>query len=216
MKLNKKQKRTATIASMAALLAVVLGMGGSTFAKYIDTYTADAQQATVAKWGFVITASSSNGAAFSKTYDSVVSATSEVVAPGTSGDVTFEVNGTAEVDAAIDFYFESYTPVYLQKAGTYYYPIVWTIGSVKTNDPATLLAEASKLTATYESETQVVSNTFTISWEWAFSSGDANDELDTILGYAAATGNATGTYEGYEYNVSLEFVVSATVTQVEA
>ena len=41
MKLNKKQKRTATIASMAALLAVVLGMGGQTFAKYITTNTAN-------------------------------------------------------------------------------------------------------------------------------------------------------------------------------
>ena len=47
MKLNKKQKRTATIASMAALLAVVLGMGGQTFAKYITTDNATAQ-ATVA------------------------------------------------------------------------------------------------------------------------------------------------------------------------
>ena len=54
MKLNKKQKRTATIASMAALLAVVLGMGGQTFAKYVTTNRAEAEQATVAKWGVVI------------------------------------------------------------------------------------------------------------------------------------------------------------------
>ena len=194
-------------------------MGGQTFAKYIDTYTAPAQQATVAKWGFVITASASNGAAFSKTYDSeanpsVKSSTKELVAPGTKGNVTFEVNGTAEVDANIEFYFESYTPVYLQKAGTYYYPIIWTIGTVKTEDPDTLLAEASKLTATYEAESNATA-TFTISWEWPYSSSAANDKLDTILGYAAATGSETGTYEGYEYNVVLEFAVSATVTQAD-
>ena len=53
MKLNKKQKRTATIASMAALLAVVLGMGGQTFAKYTETHVAKTGQATVAEFGFV-------------------------------------------------------------------------------------------------------------------------------------------------------------------
>ena len=60
MKLNKKQKRTATIASMAALLAVVLGMGGQTFAKYITTATVPAQNATVAKWGVITTVSGTN------------------------------------------------------------------------------------------------------------------------------------------------------------
>lgn len=214
MKLNKKQKRTATIASMAALLAVVLGMGGQTFAKYIETYTAPAQTATVAKWGFVIQASSSSPAAFSKSYNEVISSTKEVVAPGASGSVTFEVNGTAEVDAAIDFYFSAYTPVYTQKAGVYYYPIIWTIGAVETNDPATLLDDATKLTATYESSTKVTSQTFTISWEWPFSQG--KDTEDTVLGNAAATGNETGTLDGYDYNLALSFTVAATVTQVEA
>ena len=39
---------------MAALLAVVLGMGGQTFAKYITTTAAPTQSAVVAKWGVVI------------------------------------------------------------------------------------------------------------------------------------------------------------------
>ena len=56
MKLNKKQKRTATIASMAALLAVVLGMGGQTFAKYTTTTKTESNTAVVAKWGVVIKA----------------------------------------------------------------------------------------------------------------------------------------------------------------
>ena len=59
MKLNKKQKRTATIASMAALLAVVLGMGGQTFAKYITTTQTETHTAVVAKWGFVLQQKSS-------------------------------------------------------------------------------------------------------------------------------------------------------------
>ena len=73
MKLNKKQKRTATIASMAALLAVVLGMGGQTFAKYITTQeTADT--ATVAKWGLTaqIDASTMFGSAYANIWNGEV------------------------------------------------------------------------------------------------------------------------------------------------
>ena len=62
MKLNKKQKRTATIASMAALLAVVLGMGGQTFAKYVTTTDVESEYAVVAKWGFVLQQKSSGAA----------------------------------------------------------------------------------------------------------------------------------------------------------
>lgn len=106
MKLNKKQKRTATIASMAALLAVVLGMGGQTFAKYISTQDVATQTATVAKWGLTaqIDASKMFGLAYANgTANAVatpdasaskvsVKAAASVVAPGTKGEMTISID----------------------------------------------------------------------------------------------------------------------------
>ena len=133
MKLNKKQKRTATIASMAALLAVVLGMGGQTFAKYIETNEVKDQTAVVAKWGVVIQNSiegidgATGKTVFSKENDAgtVESSSQNVVAPGTEGGVTIKITGVPQVAAKISFAL-TIDDVSLTGPSTYY-PIVWTI-----------------------------------------------------------------------------------------
>ena len=43
-------------------------MGGQTFAKYIESHTINSDTAVVAKWGFVLKASSNNATAFEKSY----------------------------------------------------------------------------------------------------------------------------------------------------
>ena len=144
MKLNKKQKRTATIASMAALLAVVLGMGGQTFAKYITTERVETQSAIVAKWGVVakIDATGLFGKEYEKNIikdggaDIVASGSTNVIAPGSSGSVSMLLTGDPEVSTNVVVEATG-TDVVLQY-GIYengasiatkyeYYPIVWTL-----------------------------------------------------------------------------------------
>ena len=204
MKLNKKQKRTATIASMAALLAVVLGMGGQTFAKYISTKTVS-DTATVAKWGYVVNANASN-LGFSKFYKDVAlsendatatvasSGDANVVAPGTTGSVRVTVTGEAEVDAKILF-AASGTNISVKSTkgadSTYYYPIKWTLtkNSNPLNTPSndkdsladviTALNDASE--EVREANSPRVNDVYEISWAWAYEG--QNDTLDTYLGW---------------------------------
>ena len=245
MKLNKKQKRTATIASMAALLAVVLGMGGQTFAKYITTNTTVAQTATVAKWGLVLNQKTEGEKIFNTTYGDTVasaSATDNVVAPGTSGETTYLIDGTAEVDAKITFSFEGYDPVELAYGSVNYKPVKWfyTVDKVKTpiTDPTTWKLEKTG----YEANTEAKSYQITISWVWDFETvtTDSNDEdeikankelnnkHDTILGGITNIKNGAfdGTYKdsegqfgtaGTDYTVdnTMSFQLKAVIEQVD-
>lgn len=210
MKLNKKQKRTATIASMAALLAVVLGMGGQTFAKYITTNTVDATSAVVAKWGVVIRNSIENeivgvtqAPVFQKSYGTtgseVIKSTSEqnVVAPGASGSLTIEVTGQPEVSSALTFVLNDFKDISLSATGqTTYYPITWSfngseIARESTKTMATLIQE--KLDSVEASFVAGVSinKKFTLSWEWKWVDDATANRFDTLCGNAAETGSYT-------------------------
>ena len=215
MKLNKKQKRTATIASMAALLAVVLGMGGQTFAKYITTSTTGTVQATVAKWGYVINANATG--LFANQYTEAeadkggddgltVKANDAKVAPGTSGSMTITITGVSEVDAVVSFQTGStWADIKLTDNTTTYNPVLWTLeGEDSTLENATLAeVEAYFKTKTFHfdaenydgaSDDSKVNISYTLSWAWAFEKGNAshnshiNDYYDTLLGrYGTAT-----------------------------
>ena len=230
MKLNKKQKRTATIASMAALLAVVLGMGGQTFAKYVSTKHMDTGVATVAKWGLAATLDAREF--FGTKYDSVnhkvttgdsnisVKGTNAVVAPGTKGSLTITLGGTAEVDAKVSVDVDNANletalklPS-LKYGSTAYYPINWTVGGTTANTPAELCAALESLTATYEVESNSYSSTFTVAWEWPFYVSDANDKLDTILA-SNATGDVTIGEIDYTVNTSLDIAFDVVFTQLD-
>ena len=213
MKLNKKQKRTATIASMAALLAVVLGMGGQTFAKYITTQSASAT-ATVAKWGVVINADASE--LFGSKYeDNVINASGDdivaggdydVVAPGSSGFMNFVVSGQPEVAAKITFVATG-TDVSLEynvkanaddDVGTddTYFPIKWTLTNNNTatdvvdgGELTEVLSELNDLTSTYTPDDDPLTSIdldYTLSWAWEFSEDTVISYRDTVLGNYAA------------------------------
>lgn len=221
MKLNKKQKRTATIASMAALLAVVLGMGGQTFAKYITTTQTGSQSATVAKWGVVISTTATgtdSKTMFAKNYeDGDVSATLEKVAPGTEGSLSITVSGSPEVKTAISFEVnDDYKHVYFDT----YEPIVWKIDDVLCGTNGTM---AEMVTAFEElSDTYAVGTPFThtykISWSWAYHSSDDNDILDTKLADAATLSDSEWTtkYGGAKpvFSAEVSAVFTVTATQV--
>ena len=231
MKLNKKQKRTATIASMAALLAVVLGMGGQTFAKYYETNTAASTNATVAAWGVVIRNSIDStevtgvdkAPVFKADYDNndVKSSDSrKVVAPGTSGGVTVEITGKPEVAVLVETTFTIVSDVKLQPtSGTAYYPIKWTVkcgdATVQSFKGATAQADVQAAVNTYVGTTAKAPSTpglsyiFTIGWTWDFEGQD--NDLDTICGNIAAG----QTVDGYTLQDSIEYSVVTDVTQVD-
>ena len=83
--MKKNTKKTATVVGMFGLLGLVLGMGGSTFAKYQTTAKSTAATATVAKFGLVVNANATNlwGTEYKK-----------------AGDTTATVNGTGAVVVA--------------------------------------------------------------------------------------------------------------------
>lgn len=146
-KTNKtsKKSKSSLIALLVAILlcvAIVLGMGGITLAKYVESKEVGTTSATVAKWGYTITADSSklfgdaynsNGVVADYSASSLAvkaeSSGSNIVAPGATGEVTFSVVGKAEVLSAITFKMDdSATTVQLKSGDTVVYePIKWTL-----------------------------------------------------------------------------------------
>lgn len=214
---NKKMKKGILGICIGLMVALVCGMGAMTYSKYISTTDAGTQQATAAKWGFVITANTDKlfGTDYTKAtgeYATVVSTGSgvavkassdaNVVAPGTSGSMTITVNGSAEVRAKLTISMTNTSDIYYDA----YYPIVWTMG----DDTYTNLAA---LTAALNEETEIAAGTsvtkdITISWAWAF---ENDNESDTMIGLLS--GGATTTDKGH--SLSLAFDLSITVEQIQ-
>lgn len=220
---KENKKKVVTLSAMAALLAVVLGMGGKTYAKYFSEEKEATKSATVAKWGLILNQTSDDQNLFKNNYsDSVVAleANKVLVAPGTSGSITYTIAGTAEVDAEINISFDTFNPVYVE--GTYdnkgtstdvkYYPIVWKVDGTKIDNPD----EWTGKTLTYDAKNPATYEQVTISWEWDFSNeknnGVANgDTYDTFLGKKA--NDSTFAVAGLDINTELSFNLKATFTQ---
>lgn len=243
MKLNKKQKRTATIASMAALLAVVLGMGGQTFAKYITTNTVEAQTAVVAKWGYVIQAVDQNSATdanvdlFKNAYGTSVIAENDVIAPGTNGSLTFNITGVAEVKAEVSFKgLGTWVTPTLTATGVNYRPVVWTLTingtkTAETTDIDEFKGKVEDVTFAYAANNgsdagsvigTPVNDVVVISWNWAF---DNSTKANTAVGYNEKA-NVYDTYlgnkeanidlpAGYSATTAISYGVEVVITQVQ-
>ncbi len=247
-KKQRRNKRILIISAMLVLLIALLCFGGTTFAKYITSKEAKVEQATVAKWGFVVTVKTdkmfsdiyNEGNIVSKPTDGSaeptvdVKAEGKVVAPGTKGSMTIDVDGKAEVNAAVSF-AELATPVTVSDVLLHnqadgatttndYAPIKWTIkrtGTVKDVAVNDFTGMANKTLAECITELKKesyklnagdsVDLTYTLEWEWAFSSSDANDEKDTLLGYAA---EKKGTATDLATAANGDIVVSADGTTV--
>lgn len=215
---NKKMKKGILAICMGLMIALVCGMGAMTYSKYITTQNPGTQQATAAKWGFVITANTDNlfGTDYTKdtgdTYATVTdngvavkaSSTANVVAPGTSGSMTITVNGSAEVRAKLTISMTNASDIHL---GTDYYPIVWTYDDdtyTKLLDLCTAINE----TTTFDVGASVTRD-ITISWAWAFEG--QNNESDTKIGLIV---NGTET-KGENDSTKLGFDLSITVEQIQ-
>ena len=217
---RKNNRKTTVIIALLLALIAILSFGGYTLSKYV-TSGGSTGKAQVAKWGYTLEIDGSN--LFGKNYkfdDKASKVTKDttgltvkasgdynVIAPGTTGSMTFKIGGQAEVVALIAMGIDPKKDVTLkmQKAGggkIVYNPVKWTLkkngvdvtGAINT----TLHKVAGAFHDMIHNSASRVKNpgdvladtTYELVWEWAYE-GDpefpniTNDELDTILGRCA-------------------------------
>ena len=221
---KQKQKKIIVVAAIALMIALVSGMGAMTYARYISSANVPTQQATAAKWGFVVTAEASDlfGTDYSKdgTYATIIDGegvavnahadtVGDIVAPGTTGSMTIAVNGIAEVRAKVTFDFaDGYTDISYTKGGNTYYPIKWSLndGSTTTNyaSLSALVTYLEGLSKDIPAGTNV-SHNFTITWTWDLNDADTAEAKeasikDTCIGFKAAGKDASALTTTFDPN----------------
>lgn len=207
MKLRKNKKILVAVA-MVLMIALVAGMGAMTYSRYITSGKTGEQTATAAKWGFVVTVDADNlfasdykkdGAnAVAKVDDSgdiVVNGTADtkVVAPGTTGSMTINISGKAEVNAKLTIKKADGSALTEIKYGDYN-PVKWTLNDGSTTTQyATLNEVINALSATSQvlaAGTEYNKN-YTLSWEWPLETattglnGTNRNVEDTLIGFKA-------------------------------
>ena len=247
---KKDNRKSIFVIGLLLLLVAVIGFGGYTLSKYV-TEKNKGGTASVAKWGFTVNADADK--LFGKEYkwdgtNSTVSATGDtitvkansatgtnLVAPGTTGSMTFTIAGSAEVKAKVEIALTVNNDVVLEYkkggvAGTYK-PVKWTLkkdGNVvvsggKSLENVTLAAIATELNgygATVNaSGTYAHAGTYTIEWAWAFDGTTANadaDKLDTLLGWKASDTDIPTDY-GFTVEAgtqtTINFALNISITQ---
>lgn len=241
----KFTKKHLIIVSVVLMVALVVGMGAMTYSKYISSYTSGSQTATAAKWGFVVTAETTNlfptdytlgdGATHATKADNgvAVNASSATLAPGTTGYVSIAVNGTAEVKAVLTVALNVTSQVGYNNT---YLPIKWALTQSPTTPTewksyAEVDADVRSLSAEIDAG-ESVTGSYYIHWCWDFETGAnadekaANNRHDTIIGAKSAYGNnvtevnkvigeAITAEELGKYNNVLTFSLTATIEQVQ-
>lgn len=237
---NKKTNRNTRLIILAVILALVvllMCIGGSTLARYITSKQANVNQATIAKWGFVVTVDTKNlfadnykdGKKVASGTEGVdVSATDVTIAPNTSGSMTISVNGSAEVLATLNLKVgEKTSHVGIKgtaEGSVEYRPIKWDLldsenHSVLGEDNDGTLEKALEAMNKYFTAHAIdpgttVNDSYTLTWTWALDqeAGDNGiagaNRMDTLLSYAA---QGAGNYEGGNVTVTVADGV-ATIT----
>ncbi len=228
-------KRRFTVAIVALLVALVLllAIGGYSLAKYVTSGSSNGE-AAVAKWGYTVSTDTSN--LFGKNYKANVVSTNtdaaqlevkaaddqNVVAPGTTGSMTFTVNGTAEVASKLNIVVSDVQDVVLTYGDNAYKPVKWTLndGTTDVVSNGTLEAVAAELNKVQNVEVnpgETVGKNYTLTWAWAFEGG--NDEADTALGLLASgktdvkVGGVAVDADASELTV--KFTLNVSVQQIE-
>lgn len=209
MKQNKILRVSAVLLVLTLLSTCVIS---GTFAKYTTSASAN-DDARIAKWGVVVTATAD---AFAENDDdTVISFVSgeNVVAPGTDGNLCgLTITGTPEVEvnvaATADLVLTDWAV-----DGAYYCPLVITVGTTAFNGNAyadaaafekavedAIVAEIAKDVVDPNTD---LADSVSVTWAWAFEGND--DAKDTALGDAAAAGTPA----------TISISVSVTVTQID-
>ena len=149
---KKDNRKSILLIALLLMLVAIIGFGGYTLSKYITSKKSEGS-AQVAKWGFTIQADNSklfgseykwNENAMASTTDGTgtltvkadADNTRNLVAPGTTGSMTFSVKGKAEVLAKVEMKVaEGYSDVALNLAIT---PITRLNGRLQRKTPMAL------------------------------------------------------------------------------
>ena len=238
---RKNNRKTAVIVMLLLALIALMCFGGYTFSKYV-TSGKGSGTASVAKWGYTASVDTTN--LFGKEYKlattnvSTVNGTGTInvkadttnernlVAPGTTGSMTFTVGGKAEVRALISTGLYPTNDVVLKikktadTAYTEYRPVKWTLKKDGTTVAENvtletihgLIAIDASINKEIAPNDALTSTTYELSWAWVFENNGETvadlsiDQVDTILGQMVAGGtvNAPAGYEIDTANSSTE------------
>ena len=247
---KKDNRKSILLIALLLMLVAIIGFGGYTLSKYI-TSKSKTGTAQVAKWGFTVdadnsklfgsqykwnqnvTASTTDGTG-TVTVKADTDNTRNLVAPGTTGSMTFSVKGKAEVLAQVEMKVaDGYTDIALKLAkdgkNYTYNPVKWTLkkGNVALITDGTLEAVVNAINGQYKTEENndtatiaigtEINDEYTLSWAWAFEGtevpagveGLTSDQLDTLLGQGTETA-ANGYALTYVSTVKFELNISVT------
>lgn len=217
MKKNKMM-RAASALMVATLLTTSVISG--TFAKYVTSGNAS-DTARVAKFGVTVTAASNT--MFKTTYTKTdtqaastitnsVASDTNVIAPGTSGELTkVTLSGTPEVAVRVTNEATVTLENWIVNTNEYYCPLEVTVGSdtlIGTSYQSTsefknaIEEKINAYKAEYAPGTDLSTKTDAapvVSWKWAF---DGDDAKDTALGNAATA-------------ATIKVQIKTTVTQID-
>lgn len=253
---KKDNRKSIFVIALLLLLVAVIGFGGYTLSKYV-TKKSETGSASVAKWGYTIEANADKLFGTKYTFDnknSVVTdsnakltvaasdAKTNKVAPGTTGSMTFSVNGTAEVLAQLSISMTDVQDVKLvykkgtDGAETEYAPVKWTLKKndtvvkVKLNESDATATDLSGVSlaaiqkglvtvSTITPNATEINDTYTISWVWEFENKTANatseqkEETDSLDTLLGMVANA-GTHDVAVKNGDYTEVLGKTNTTV--
>lgn len=245
---RKNNKKSAVIIVLLLVLTSILCFGGYTLSKYV-TSGSKTGTAQVAKWGYTVELDGNN--LFGKNYkfDGVVSKTTadsdgltvkasgdySVIAPGTTGSLTFKIKGKAEVRALIAMGIHPHNDVILKMKKTSsgeeieYKPVKWTLKKNKVVVPTAENTSLEAVASTFLSDPtlgvkapgfELPETTYELIWTWAFEgtetfSGVTANELDTILGRCANDNSyaAYGDWTIEKVCTEIKFDIDAQVSQ---
>lgn len=226
---KKDNRKSIFVIGLLLLLVAVIGFGGYTLSKYV-TEKKETGSASVAKWGFTVSADATNLFGAKYKYDtaknSSVATTDDTatftvkaddntnrVAPGTTGSMTFTIGGKAEVKAKVEIALTDNKDVVLkykkgETAGTYN-PVKWTLkkGEEKLVENSTLAAIADKLNEVVYDETinpgasYTNAGIYTIEWVWAYDDTTANPDADKLDTLLGWTASSTPIPTDYGFTV---------------
>ncbi|MBR6518533.1 MAG: hypothetical protein IKT63_02535 [Oscillospiraceae bacterium] len=226
----KKNKMMRLASGLLVAVLITTSTISGTYAKYVTEGKAY-DEARVAKFGVTVEGTVETGAEnelFVKEYDETgsvtVSASVDVVAPGTDGKLTgFTVTGVPEVSVAVDYNNADLVLTgWEDEDGNYYCPLIFTVtangeekiiygaGCTDMADFEAKVEEAVKsAAATYGPNTDLstVETDLVVEWEWPFSTNADNDIRDTYLGDQAA--------EDEDNAATISFSATCTVTQID-
>ena len=220
---RKNNRKTTVIIALLLALIAILSFGGYTLSKFV-TSGGSTGKAQVAKWGYKMEIDGSK--LFGKNYkfdrvDRVGSKVTQdadgltvkasgdynVIAPGTTGSMTFKIGGQAEVNVliAMGIHPEKDVTLKMQKPDgekmkeIVYNPVKWTLKKNGDDVTGAINTTLHKVAGTFHSDPVVGTKkpgavledtTYELIWTWAFEGtetfeGITADELDTILGRRA-------------------------------